>query len=247
MGGEIPGRFLTAQWRYLAMLNYEVEPSLLRARVPAGTELDRWDGRVFISVVGFMFQRTRVLGLPIPFHVNFEEVNLRFYVRRRGPEGWRRGVVFIKELVPRAAIAWVARTIYNENYQALRMRHQIEHGDELSVEYGWRTRGPAGRWNSVSVTARGEPQAMASGTEAEFIAEHYWGYAAQQGGGCMEYRVEHPPWRVWPAERSQLVCDAAALYGEEFADVLREEQAPSSAFLAEGSAIVVRRGVRIEP
>ena len=112
---------------------------------------------------------------------------------------------------------------------------------------GWRTRGPAGRWNSVSVTARGEPQAMASGTEAEFIAEHYWGYAAQQGGGCMEYRVEHPPWRVWPAERSQLVCDAAALYGEEFADVLREEQAPSSAFLAEGSAIVVRRGVRIEP
>ncbi len=248
MSGALPGRFLTAEWRYLAMLNYEVEPALLQPLVPAGTEIDFWDGRTFVSMVGFLFKRTRVLGLPIPFHVNFEEVNLRFYVRRKGPEGWRRGVVFVKEIVPRAAIAWAARTIYNENYQALEMRHHLEHapGEPVSVEYGWRTRGPSGRWNSMSVTAEGEPQAMTPGSEAEFIAEHYWGYAAQRDGGCVEYRVEHPPWRVWPATRSQLVCDAGALYGEAFAELLREDQAPSSAFLAEGSAIVVRRPTRLK-
>src|ERR1700690_3759655 len=117
--------FLTAEWRYLAMLNYEIEPAALTALVPAGTELDFWNGKTFISLVGFLFQKTRVCGIPIPFHRNFEEVNLRFYVRRKADDGWRRGVVFIKELVPRLAIAFIARTFYNENYIALPMSHQI--------------------------------------------------------------------------------------------------------------------------
>src|SRR5262245_20887686 len=108
--------FLTADWRYLVMINYEVDPEILHPYIPGGTELDQWQGRTFVSVVGFLFLRTRVLGLTIPFHHNFEEVNLRFYVRRRAIEGWRRGVVFIREIVPRWAIAAVAREFYNENY-----------------------------------------------------------------------------------------------------------------------------------
>ena len=118
-------RFLTAEWRDLVMLNYEIDPGILAGLVPAGTELDLWQGRALVSVVGFHFRRTRVMGVAIPGHSNFEEVNLRFYVRREGPEGWRRGVVFVKEIVPRFAIAWVARALYNENYVALPMRHAI--------------------------------------------------------------------------------------------------------------------------
>ena len=110
----MPGTFLTAEWRYLAMLNYRVSPSLLYPLVPPGTELDLWNGTAYISVVGFKFQHTRVLGVPIPFHVNFEEVNLRFYVRRETNGAVRRGVTFIRELVPRAAIAGVAKLAYNE-------------------------------------------------------------------------------------------------------------------------------------
>src|SRR3954468_20670393 len=122
----MPRIFLAAEWRYLAMLNYQVDPAILHPHLPRGTELDIWNGRHYISLVGFRFLNTRVLGVPIPFHRNFEEVNLRFYVRRKGPEGWRRGVVFIAEIVPRFAIAAVARLFYNENYVALPTRHKLD-------------------------------------------------------------------------------------------------------------------------
>jgi uncharacterized protein YqjF (DUF2071 family) len=89
-----PGPFLTAEWRDLAMLNYEIDAAVLRPFVPAGTELDAWGGRTFVSVVGFRFLGTRVRGVPVPGHRDFEELNLRFYVRRVADDGPRRGVVF---------------------------------------------------------------------------------------------------------------------------------------------------------
>ncbi|HEX7980960.1 MAG TPA: DUF2071 domain-containing protein, partial [Gemmatimonadaceae bacterium] len=107
--------FLTAEWRWLVMLNYEVPPEVLAPYVPRGTSLDLWQGHALVSVVGFRFIETRVIGVPIPFHRHFDEVNLRFYVRRELPGGEaRRGVVFIRELVPKPMIAWVARALYNE-------------------------------------------------------------------------------------------------------------------------------------
>ncbi|HEU0052240.1 MAG TPA: DUF2071 domain-containing protein [Longimicrobium sp.] len=237
----LPGRFLTAEWRWLVMLNFAVEPALLRPLVPRGTELDAWEGRTYASVVGFLFLDTRVMGVPIPLHRDFEEVNLRFYVRRKGPEGWRRGVVFAKEIVPRAAIATVARVLYNEPYVALPMRHRVDIGAEGgSAEYGWRLRG---RWCSLRAEVRGAPAALVAGSEEEFITEHYWGYTAQRDGGTAEYRVEHPAWRVWRAESAALDADVAALYGEAFAEALSAP--PVSALVAEGSPIVVRRGRRI--
>lgn len=240
-----PVKFLTAQWKYLAMLNYIVDPSILQKYIPAGTESDTWHDRHYISLVGFMFLDTRLLGIPIPFHQNFEEVNLRFYVRRKGPEGWRRGVVFVRELVPRWAIATVARVVYNEQYSALPMRHKIDRdGDTLrangSVEYSWKFQG---RWNSLGVETAGPAKPLTPGSEAEFITEHYWGYAAQRDGGAMEYQVEHPPWQVWEAADAWFDCEADKLYAPEFAGPLG--QAPDSAFVALGSPIVVRKGIRI--
>jgi uncharacterized protein YqjF (DUF2071 family) len=242
---RLPGVFLTAEWRWLAMLNYAVDPAVLRPLVPRGTELDAWGGTTYASMVGFLFLRTRVLGVPIPFHRDFEEVNLRFYVRRRGPEGWRRGVVFVKEIVPRAAIAAVARVLYGENYVAHPMRHAVDvEGGALreggAVAYGWKA-GDA--WASLRAVTAGAPAALEPGSEAEFITEHYWGYAAQRDGGCVEYRVEHPAWRVWRAAESQLDADVDRLYGPAIGPFLRAD--PVSAFVAEGSPIVVRRGVRI--
>ncbi|HEX6910706.1 MAG TPA: DUF2071 domain-containing protein [Longimicrobium sp.] len=234
--------FLTAEWRWLVMLNYEVDPALLRPLVPPGTELDVWGGVTYASVVGFLFQRTKVLGIPIPFHRDFEELNLRFYVRRRGPEGWRRGVVFVKEVVPRFAIAAVARWVYNENYVALPMRHRVELSAQTggSVEYGWRT---GGRWSAVRAQVRGPARPLVEGSEEEFITEHYWGYAAQRDGGCVEYQVEHPRWNVWRAESAALDADVAALYGPAFAEPLAGP--PRSALVADGSPIVVRQGRRV--
>ena len=243
MKADSPPVFLTAEWRHLAILNYEVDPKILHPFVPKGTELDLWNGKNFVSVVGFRFLNTRVLGRPIPFHRNFEEVNLRFYVRRKAPEGWRRGVVFIKELVPRLAIAWTARTFYNEPYLALPMSHQIGTSDSneiKSARYSWQFNGKP---NYLRLVVYGEAQPWRENSEQEFITEHYWGYTGQRHGSTLEYQVEHPRWRVWEAEGAELECDIAGLYGEAFCKALKSP--PASAFLAEGSVVTVRKGVRL--
>src|SRR5271154_858911 len=198
------------------MLNYEVDASLLLPFVPAGTELDRWSGKVFVSLVGFRFLETRLFGfLPIPMHSNFEEVNLRFYVRRETGSEIRRGVVFIREMVPRWAIAFVARTFYNENYVAVPMAHEIRSlGDGLRVEYRWRSRK---RWNEINLETDGNFQLPGEGSVEQFITEHYWGYAAQPGRGCVEYRVTHPSWRVWQVRQAAFEGDVEKLYGKELA------------------------------
>ena len=164
--GPEPGSpFLTAEWRYLAMLNYEVEPERLMPLVPKGTELDTHDGKTFVSMVGFLFLNTRVMGLAIPFHRDFEEINLRFYVRRKAEDGWRRGVVFVKEIVPRTAIALTARWLYNENYVALPtgnvvVRSQVNSANIESVTYYWTFRSKA---HSIELTTRGEPRPFCRG------------------------------------------------------------------------------------
>ncbi len=236
------GVFLTAEWRHLVMLNYEVDPSLLLKFVPAGTELDEWNGKTFLSLVGFRFLNTKVFGIPFPFHRNFEEINLRFYVRRREQEEIKRGVVFIREIVPRFAIATVARTVYNENYISLPMSHQIQTKDngELVVEYAWKT---GIRWNRVGLSVKANPALPKAGSEGQFITEHYWGYTAQKDGGCAEYRVAHPAWEVWSGENVVVEGDMEELYGKELAAVLRNP--PASAFLADGSEVTVSRGRRL--
>lgn len=232
--------FLTAEWRYLLMINYEIDPVVLAPLVPAGTELDFWNGRCYVSLVGFLFLDTRVLGVPIPFHRHFEEVNLRFYVRHRAEDGWRRGVVFVKELVPKWAIAAVARWVYNENYAATRMTHRLELESSGVVEYGWQWQQRPFR---LTATVTGEPQPALPGSEAEFITEHYWGYARQRNGGTTAYQVEHPSWGVWSVAEFETTGDMGLLYGAAYAPALA--QTPTSVFVADGSAVVVRQGDRL--
>lgn len=230
--------FLTAEWRHLALLNYEVDPALLEARIPPGTELDLFEGRAFVSLVGFRFLDTRVRGIPVPFHRDFDEVNLRFYVRRCEAGVVKRGVVFIQEIVPRRAIAAIARWVYHENYRAMPMSHVVmDEGAGPSVEYRWRL-GPV--WNRLSVSATSAAHDTAGGSLEQFIAEHYWGYCAQPDGRTTEYQVAHPPWRVWGVASAEFSGDAAALYGSDFAAILNRP--PDSAILAEGSPVTVYSG-----
>ena len=235
----MPSAFLTAEWRSLVMLNYAVDRAVLDPLVPRGVELDLWEGAALASMVGFLFLDCRVLGVPIPFHRDFAEVNLRFYVRRKVDGEWRRGVVFVREIVPRRAIALVARAAYNEPYLALPMRHRAPVGGG-AFSFEWKYRG---RWNSLSAQTRGAALVIAPDSAEEFIFEHYWGYTRQRDGGTMEYQVEHPPWHVWQTESSSLDCDAGALYAAEFSGPLRAK--PHSAFIADGSRVSVRRGARV--
>lgn len=227
--------FLQAEWRKLIMANYAVEPQLLQAYLPANTELDLWNNTCYVSLVGFLFKNTRLKGIKIPFHSDFEEVNLRFYVRYRENGSWKRGVVFISEIVPKPAITFVANTIYGENYSTLPMRHHWQKSKEsLIVEYQWKKH----RWQSLKIVTAPEPLPIALGSEEEFITEHYWGYTRRSDGRTSEYGVEHPRWLVYPTKSYAIDADFATLYGETFG-FLKSEQ-PKSVFLAEGSEIVVK-------
>lgn len=228
--------FLTAEWQNLLMLNYAVEPDLLRPFVPAGTELDAHEGLIYASLIGFQFNKTRLLGRAVPFHQSFEEVNLRFYVRR----GTRRGVVFIRELVPKVAVTAIARLAYGENYSCVPMSHKLEAREgQLLLEYSW---GAGTALCTISATTTKEPYLPEKGSLGEFITEHYWGYAVRNDQ-TVEYQVDHPQWQVREADSAQFSGDGARFYGTDFGGLL--EHPPDSAFIAEGSAVTVFRGTHI--
>lgn len=228
--------FLTAEWRHLVMLNYHVPRELAQQFVPPGVELDDFHGETFASLVGFEFSSTRLHGIPIPGHRHFPEVNLRLYVRREVGGELRRGVIFVREIVPRWAVATVAKWIYNEPYRRVPMQHSVQRSNcgGVEAEYAWRLRGG---WCSLQASGRGAPQPLAPGSSEEFIAEHYWGYGRLRDGRGVEYHVAHPPWKAWTDAQAQLAGDTTELYGPAFAEILRGR--PSSAFVAVGSAVTV--------
>ncbi|MEJ7738443.1 MAG: DUF2071 domain-containing protein [Chitinophagaceae bacterium] len=233
--------FLTAEWRKLAIANYAADRKWLQALIPAGTELDTWNETCYVSLVGFMFLNTRLMGVRIPFHSNFEEVNLRFYVRYNHMGLWKRGVVFIKEIVPRPALTFVANNVYKENYETMPMAHTWKiKSDSLEVEYRWKKK----EWNNLNVSASPLPQMIREGSEEEFITEHYWGYTRVSDLITSEYQVEHPRWTAYAVNQYSIRVDFADVYGKDFGFLGMQE--PISVMLAEGSQIEVRRGIIIK-
>lgn len=227
-------KFLTAEWRKLILANYRVSPEILAPYVPAGTELDAWNGNYYVSLVGFMFVNTKLLGLSIPFHTEFPEVNLRFYVRYRENGCWKRGVVFINEFVPKPALTFIANKFFKERYITLPMKTHIAVSDQqLHVKYQWNKE----QWNSLEVKATTGLQTIEAGSEAEFITEHYWGYTSIVDRKTGEYQVSHPRWQVYPVTEYHINCDFGFLYGADFSSL--DGLKPASVFLAEGSAVAV--------
>lgn len=226
--------FLTAKWTNLALFNYEIDAKLLKKHLPVGTEIDLWNNKCYVSLVGFMFEDVKLLGLKIPFHTNFEEVNLRFYVKRFEQGEWKRGVVFIKEIVPKRAITFVANTVYSENYQTLPMKHKtIETETNFKFNYQWKTK----NWNNITVETEKNLLEIEQHSEAEFITEHYFGYTKVNTKKSFEYEVKHPRWKQYKVLSYQIDVDFKATYGNEFAFL--QNQKPISVMLAKGSEISV--------
>jgi len=233
--------FLRGEWRRLALVNYVVDPEVLRHYIPARTEIDLWNGKCYLSLVGFMFKNTRLLGIKVPWHVDFEEVNLRFYVTHDTGEEVKRGVVFIKEIVPKPALTLVANTVYQEHYQTLPMRHVWAEEDvHLKTQYSWKT---SAGWNHLTLFTEKAPVAIQEDSEVEFITEHYWGYTRLDAQTTYEYQVTHPKWRHFPVHDMELKVNYRDSYGDDFA-FLNDLQ-PSSVMLAAGSPITVEQRRRI--
>ena len=235
--------FLSAEWRDLVMLNYDVEPGVLSRFVPPGTVLDSFRGRTYLSLVGFRFCHTKLLGcFPVPFHADFDEVNLRFYVRRKAGTDDRRGVVFIAEVVPSRVIATTARLVYGENYTCLPMRHCIETARlNMTAEYQWQV---GDRWCRLSAQTVGLPTRPQEGSLEQFITEHYFGYSTRRSRGSLEYHVSHVPWQVWATTKAAFEGEASVLYGRDLSAILQRQ--PDCAFVADGSPVIVSTGHRVQ-
>jgi uncharacterized protein len=234
-------KFLTAEWRKLAIANYSVDPGILIPHLPYKTELDFWQDKCYVSLVGFRFINTKLKGIPVPFHRHFEEINLRFYVRYKEGNTWKRAVTFIKEIVPKYALTFVANSIYNEKYVTLPTKHSwIYHADSIDVCYEWKHNN---EWDSLKINAEKTALEIFPGTEEEFITEHYWGYTRLNPNQTSEYQVEHPRWQIYPVKTYDINVRFDALYGSQFGFL--KNVRPAYIMLAEGSEITVRNSQRI--
>ena len=231
-------KFLDAHWQNLIMVNYEVSPEILKKYLPHKTELDFWNNRCYVSIVGFRFLETKVLGIKFPFHTNFDEINLRFYVRYNDNGKWKRGAVFIKEIVPKAMITTIANALYREKYATHPCKHEIQVTDnQRFVKYLWKSKSG---WNHVEVKADLAAKPILAGSEEEFITEHYWGYAGYSTTKTNEYQVQHPRWNAHKVNDYDIKCNFEELYGAEFAFL--KDATPSSVLLAEGSEVSIFKG-----
>lgn len=227
--------FLTAKWINLALINYSVDPESLKKYVPEGTELDLWNNTCYLSLVGFLFDDVKLKGLKIPFHTQFEEVNLRFYVKRFENGEWKRGVVFLKEIVPKPAVTLIANIFYGEHYQTLPMKHSVTpFKEKTDFVYQWKTNS---KWNTLLVETNGIIEEIGNNSEAEFITEHYFGYTQAKNNKTTEYEVKHPKWKQYQVTQSYVDVNFEETYGKEFSFL--NDSISVSAFLALGSTISV--------
>ncbi len=229
--------FLHAAWNNLIMANYSISPDLLSPFVPHKTQLDSFEGKTFVSLVGFMFLNTKILGFGVPYHINFEEVNLRFYVKHNNNGNWMRGVTFIKEIVPKPAITLLANNLYKEKYATMKMKH-FHHESDAGLETGYEWKGKD-KWHALTTISQKKSSPMRAGSEEEFIAEHYWGFTKVNETKTYAYEVQHSRWEIFPVTEYKIDCDFASLYGREFSFLNNEK--PSSVFMAKGSEVKIFR------
>ena len=229
------GTFLKANWENIIMANYEIDPAILTPFLPKGVSLDLYNGKAYVSLVGFMFKKTKLFNVPIPLLGTFEEINLRFYVQRNEGGITKRGVVFINETIPYRIVAWVANKLYKEHYTVVPTKHSItEETESKKIKFEWLLNK---KWNSIYVEASNKSQSMKKDTLERFIYEHYFGYTKIDENNTEEYRLQHPSWKINTVLDTKIDCDFKAMYGESFS-VLNDTK-PEAVFIAEGSSVKI--------
>ena len=228
--------FLSARWENLIMANYEINPDVLKPYLPHGVELDFYNNKTYVSLVGFMFKNTSLFNIPIPFLGTFEEINLRFYVKRVEGDAIKRGVVFINETVPYKLVAWLANRLYKEHYIAIPTKNLIDIGSSAkNIRYEWKINK---RWYHIAVNAAKKNEQMLPESIEEFIFEHYYGYTKINNQLSQEYKVNHPRWQVNKVIDYSIHCDFKSMYGNDFSFL--SNQQPDSVIIAEGSLVTVK-------
>ena len=232
---------LTCEWRKLAFANYTVSPEILEKHLPAYTKLDFFNGLCFLSLVAFQFKNVKIGGVQIPFHRNFEEINLRFYVKRFDGSIWRKGTVFLSEIVDKTALSFLANSLFHENYRTLPTKQKIEEKDDsLEVSYSWEYEK---EWQNFRMSSNKLPSPIDGNSEAEFILDRFWAYGKHNDKETNEFKISHPTWQTYQVKDYQIEVDFSKVYGTDLS-FLRTSP-PHSVFLAEGSPVVAERITKI--
>ncbi len=228
--------FLQAKWENIIMANYAVPICALKPYLPKGVEVDTYQDKAYVSLVGFLFKNTRLFKIPIPLLGTFEEVNLRFYVYRKDGNELKRGVVFINETVPYKAVAWLANKLYKEHYTAIKTKHTWQINPiSKQITYQWLINK---KWNTIYVETQNQALDMQKNSFEEYIFEHYFGYTKINEIATQEYKINHPSWKINTVTKTNIECDFEANYGRDFAFLNNTE--PTSVFMAQGSGIQVK-------
>jgi len=225
--------FLRAEWNNLILANYIVPKELLLPYLPFKTELDFFEGNAYVSLVGFQFLNTKVFGFSVPMHVNFEKVNFRFYVKYNDHGFIKRGVVFIKEIVPKIGISLIVNNFYTEKYATMNMKHfNMDNGENLEAGYEWSYKN---KWNKLSAVANKRSKKILRDSCESFFTDHYWYYLKMSNARTYEYNIEHTPWETLKVASYNVECDFKAIYGEEFAFLNNTD--PVTVLMTKGSEI----------
>ena len=227
--------FLKANWEDIVMVNYAIDPSVLQPYLPYGVELDMHEGQCFVSLVGFQFNKSNIFGIPMPFYGSFDEVNLRFYVKRNDGGEIKRGVVFISEVVPYKIVAVMANKLYKEHYSVAKMTSSIvvENGVK-KIDYNWQ---PDQETFFIHTSFHNESQPISPDSLEEFIYEHYYGFTKVSETETWEYRVNHPRWEANKIMSYNINCDFEEMYGSDFSFL--NSQKPYSVYNALGSEVSI--------
>lgn len=230
----MPKTFLQANWENLIMANYEIEPSILAPYLPNGVELDFFNNKAYVSLVGFMFKHTKLFGFPIPFFGSFEEVNLRFYVKKIENRKIKKGVVFINETVPFKIVALLANKLYKEHYISIPTKNSIYITEHKHIKYQWKINS---KWNSIEAKAEKYKHQIEQNSIEQFIFERYFGFTKLSDSSTQEYKIHHPKWMTNQLLNTHVDCDFTSMYGAAFSGL--NNQTPDSILLAEGSQVSV--------
>lgn len=225
--------FLKANWEDIIMANYEIDPTILLPFLPKGVELDLFNNKCYVSLVGFMFKNTKIFSIPIPKFGTFEEINLRFYVVKRENNTIKRGVVFINETIPYPIVAWVANKLYKEHYTVVPTKHtKLKTEDTQSITFEWEVEK---KWQSMAVTSSNLSESMKKDSLEQFNYEHYYGYTKVSEYKTEEYKLQHPSWKTRKVLDHKIACDFEVMYGKAFA--VLNKTVPEGVFIADGSSV----------
>ena len=186
-----PGSWAQAQtWEELLFAHWTVPADALRAHVPAGLDIDHFEGRAYLGLTPFRVTNLRLRGLPpVPGFSSFLELNCRTYVSH----GDKPGIWFFSlDASSRFAVEG-ARRLYKLPYFRARMSgppHFTSVRLNSEREHHWDA-----TYERTGAASHAPPRTL-----EHFLAERYCLYSVDEAGRLHRAEIHHLPWPLQGAE-----------------------------------------------